>query len=163
FRILGDVGTLQPSIQQPATGAPQTIITTTVGDRLTEFTSYWNTLALNMSFGRKFSADLGWRAMKREGELDGNYVSRGSTSATVTTLAGDERESVGTHAFTGGVRIRPSDRLNFIFDVEHGTNNNAFVRINPLEFTRFRARAQVRATDKLSLTGAFTSTDRTNP
>ena len=47
--------------------------------------------------------------------------------------------------------------------MEHGTNNNAFVRINPLEFTRFRARAQIHVTDKLSLIGAFTSTDRLNP
>ena len=163
FRILGHVNTLQPSIQQTGTAPQQTIITTTAGDRLTEWTSYWNTLALNMSFGRKFSANLGWRAMQREIKLDGNYISRVSNSTTVTTLVEDERESVGTHAFTGGVRIRPSDRFSFIFDVEHGTNNNAFVRITPLEFTRFRARAQVHATGKLSFTGAFTSTDRTNP
>jgi hypothetical protein len=47
--------------------------------------------------------------------------------------------------------------------VDHGTSNNAFVRINPLEYTRFRARTQVHVTDKLSLIGAFTSTDRLNP
>jgi hypothetical protein len=163
FRIEGDVSTLQTTRQQPVTGPQQTIIVTTAGNRLTEMTSHWNTLSLDMNFGRKFSANLGWRAMQREIKLEGNFVSRASNSTTVTTLVDDESESVGTHAFTGGFRVRPSDRFSFIFDVEHGTNNNAFVRINPLEFTRFRARAQVQATDKLSFTGAFTSTDRTNP
>jgi len=86
-----------------------------------------------------------------------------SNSTTVTTLTDDESESVDTHAFVGGFRVRPTDKFSFIFDVERGTNNNAFVRINPLEFTRFRARAQVHVTDKLSVIGAFTSTDRLNP
>src|SRR5262245_35577603 len=54
FRISGFVNTLQPSIQQTGTAQPQTIVTTTSGDRLTNWTSYWNTLELNMSFGRKF-------------------------------------------------------------------------------------------------------------
>jgi hypothetical protein len=163
FRIAGQVATLQPSVQRTGTAPPQTIITTTAGDRLTKWTSYWNTLSLDTNFGRKFSANLGWRAMQREVELDGNFVSRVSNSTAVTTLTGDESESGATHAFVGGFRVRPTDRFNFIFDVEHGTNNNAFVRINPLEFTRFRARAQVHVTDKLSLIGAFTSTDRLNP
>ena len=163
FRIAGDVATLQTSVQQTGTAAPQTIITTTAGGRLTEWTSYWNTLSLDMNFGRKFSANLGWRAMQREITLDGLYTSRTSTSTTVTTLADDESESVDTHAFVGGFRVRPTERFSFIFDVEHGTNNNAFVRINPLEFTRFRARAQIQATDKLMFIGAFTSTDRLNP
>jgi hypothetical protein len=163
FRIAGQVDTLQPSVQRTGTAPPQTIITTTAGDRLTKWNSYWNTLSLDANYGRKFSANLGWRAMQRDVELDGNYVSRVSNPPSVSTVTGDESESVVTHAFVGGFRVRPTDRFSFIFDVEHGTNNNAFVRINPLEFTRFRTRAQVHVTDKLSLIGAFTSTDRLNP
>jgi hypothetical protein len=163
FRISGFVTTLLTNVQQAGTAQPQTTVTTTAGDRLTNWTSYWNTLSMDMNFGRKFSANLGWRAMQRDVELDGNFVSRASNSPNVTTTTSDESESVVTHAFVGGFRVRPTDRFSFIFDVEHGTNNNAFVRINPLEFTRFRTRAQVHLTDKLSLIGAFTSTDRLNP
>ena len=163
FRIEGDVSTSQTSRQQPTTGAAQTIITTTAGSRLTEMTSYWNTLSFDMNFGRKFSANLGWRAMQRDVTLDGNYVSQVSSPPSVSTTVNDEKESVGTHAFVGGMRVRPTDRLSFIFDAEHGTNNNAFVRIDPLEYTRFRVRAQAHLNDKLLLIGAFTSTDRVNP
>ncbi len=163
FKIVGDVSTLQTSLQQPATGPQQTIITNTAGGRITDLTSYWNTLALNMSFGRKFSANLGWRAMQREVTLETDYFSKASNSNSATVLDETESESVDTHAFVGGFRVRPTEKFSFIFDVEHGTNNNAFVRINPLEFTRFRARAQYHATDKLMFSGAFTSTDRLNP
>src|SRR5262249_55552402 len=41
FRIAGQVATLQPSVQRTGTAPPQTIITTTAGDRLTKWTSYW--------------------------------------------------------------------------------------------------------------------------
>lgn len=101
--------------------------------------------------------------MQRDVTLEGLYTSRASNSQTVTNLLQDESESVDTHAFVGGMRIRPTDRFSFIFDVEHGTNNNAFVRINPLEFTCFIVRAQFHVNDKLSLNGAFTSLDRLNP
>jgi hypothetical protein len=115
---------------------PQRAVRINAGDRLTKWTSYWNTLSLDMNFGRKFSANLGWRAMRRDVTLDGLFTSRTSTSSTVSTLVDDESESVDTHAFVGGFRVRPSERFSFIFDVDHGTSNNAFVRINPLEYTR---------------------------
>src|SRR5262245_66481086 len=86
--------------------------------------------------------------MWREVRLDGNYISQASNSPPATPVTSDESESVATHAFVGGFRVRPTERFSFIFDAEHGTNNNAFVRINPLEFTRFRVRAQVHATDR---------------
>src|SRR5262245_60794747 len=118
FRISGFVTTLLTNVQQAGTAQPQTIVTTTAGDRLTKWSSYWNTLSLDANFGRKFSANLGWRAMQRDVELDGNYVSRVSNSTAVTTLTGDESESIVTHAFVGGFRVRPTQRFSSMFDVE---------------------------------------------
>jgi hypothetical protein len=156
FQILGDMSSTQTRIQQPPTGSQQTVIADTTGSTVTDYTSYWNTLALDMRFSRKFSANLGWRAQKRDVTLDKVF-------APSPVINASESESVTTNAFIGGFRLRPTERTSFIFDVDHGTNNNAFVRINPLEYTRFRVRAQYHATDKLAFTGAFTSTDRTNP
>jgi hypothetical protein len=116
-----------------------------------------------MNFGKKFSANLGWRAMQREVELLGGVTTTNSPAFTPSIRAKDETESIDTHAFVGGFRVRPTNRTSFIFDVEHGTNNNAFIRINPLEFTRLRVRTQIQATDQLSFVGAFTSIDRVNP
>jgi hypothetical protein len=163
YRIEGDVNTLQNTLQRTGTGPLQTIIQTTFGSRLTDYESFWNTVELNMNFGRKFAANLGYRTQRRDVVLLGQYTSRTSTSPNVTNIPLDEEESDTTHAFVGGFRVRPSRRTSFFFDVEHGTNNNVFVRISPLEYTRFRARAQYQLRDNLTLIGAFTSTDRINP
>lgn len=156
FRIDGDMTTTRTSLQKPVTGAQQTVVVSALGNSLTDRTSYWNTLELNLNSGKKFSANLGWRAMHRDITLSKFYRSTSvttpsSAAPTVTTIAGDESESVNTNTFIGGVRFRPSHRASFFFDVEHGTNNNAFVRITLLEFTRFRFRTQVQATNSLSL------------
>ncbi|HEX4946534.1 MAG TPA: hypothetical protein VFZ34_07730 [Blastocatellia bacterium] len=164
FRIQGDMRTNQITVSQTGTSPPGTpSISRTFGDRLTGLTSYWNTLDLGMNFGKKFSANLGWRAMQREVEILGSVTSANSPAFTPSVRANDEAESIDTHAFVGGFRVRPTNRASFIFDVEHGTNNNAFIRINPLDFTRFRFRTQIQATDHLSFVGAFTSIDRVNP
>ncbi len=164
FRIQGDMRTNQSTVTQTGTNPPGTpSISRTFGDRLTGLTSFWNTLDLGMNFGKKFSANLGWRAMQREVEILGSVTTANSPAFTPSVRANNEAESIDTHAFVGGFRVRPTNRMSFIFDVEHGTNNNAFIRINPLDFTRFRFRTQIQATDQLSFVGAFTSIDRVNP
>ncbi len=164
FRIQGDMNTEQITRSQTGTANPTTATTRTVGtNRLIDLTSYWNTLELNMNFGKKFTANLGWRAMNRDVTLGGIYATPTSAPSATNPRVTNDEESINTNAFVGGMRWRPTNRLSFIVDTETGTSNNAFVRINPLEYTRFRVRTQVQATDKLSFTGAFTSVDRRNP
>jgi hypothetical protein len=101
--------------------------------------------------------------MQRDVTINSNYLVATSAPSATNPDVTDESESISTNAFIGGLRYRPTKRTSVMFDLEKGQNNNAFVRISPLDYTRFRVRAQVRATDKLGLTGAFTSMDRTNP
>lgn len=164
FKILGDMQYQVTAVTQPATGPQVTTISRNLGTGyLTDMTSYWNTLELNLNWGRKFSSNLGWRAQHRDVVIAGTWSTPTSPPTPSNFRITNEEESVNTNAFVGGFRVRPTDRLSFMFDVEHGQNNNAFVRINPLDFTRFRVRAQIQATDKLGIIGTFTSTDRTNP
>jgi hypothetical protein len=159
WRIAGDMSWLSVSVQQTGAAAPTTTTAVTVATGyVTDLSSFRNTLDANLNFGRKFSANLGWRAMSRDVKLAGVWNAT-STSPVVK----DEAESVLTNAFIGGLRYRPTNRASFMFDVERGQNNNAFIRIAPLDFTRTRARAQVQATDKLWVSGTFTSLDRSNP
>lgn len=163
FKIQGDMRTFQTTVTQMGTANPATALSNTIGDRLTDLTSWWNTLELGMNFGKKFTANLGWRAMQREVTLVGSVTTTTSPLSATNPVLKNEEESVHTNAFIGGMRIRPTNRFSFIVDTERGTNNNAFVRVNPLDFTRFRVRTQIQATDKLTFIGAFTSVDRTNP
>lgn len=163
WRIEGDVNTLQNSLQRTTAGVTSTIIASTFGSRLTDLTTYRNILDFGVNYGKKFFTHVSWRAQQRDVRLAGLFTSRTSTSSSVTNVVNDESESIRTDTVIGGLRVRPTDRTSFFFDIEKGESNNAFVRINPLEHTRIRVRAQVRATDTFSFYGAFTSLDRTNP
>jgi len=159
WRISGAMSWLNLSVQQTGAAPPTTTTTTTVATGyVTDLSSFRNTLEASFNFGRKFSADLGWRAMNRDVKLAGIWNAT-STSPVIK----DEAESIFTNSFIGGMRYRPTNKASFMFDVEHGQNNNAFIRIAPLDFTRTRVRAQVQATDKLWFNGTFTSLDRSNP
>jgi hypothetical protein len=149
YRILGHVDAVTQSRLQPVTGPLQTPTVSTFDNRATDLASYWNTLEVHFALGTKVAANLGWRAAHRD--------------VTLSRPGATEEEEQTTHSFIGGLRYRPTKQTSFFFDVEHGESNNAFVRINPLEFTRFRVRANIQATNTLSFTSTFTSTDRTNP
>lgn len=157
YKIVGDVRTDLLTTTQSGTSPPTTSTSFTIGNTFTEWKSHWNTLSLDMNYGKRFSANLGWRFMNRDVTLQRRLNDTGSISTQ------EEAENVNTNAFIGGARYRPIDRLSFMFDVESGTANNAFLRISPLDYTRIRARAQYLITDKVAVNGVFTSLDRNNP
>ncbi len=148
FRILGDVGSVTQSVRQPQSTTP--LISRSFDSRLTDYSSFWNTLQLQFNYGRKFSANVGWRAMRRDVTLG-------------VQGTGNEADTQTANTFIGGVRFRPVKNMSLFFDYENGEANNAFVRINPLNYQRFRARANVQVTDTFSFNSTFTVTDTTNP
>lgn len=163
FKIQGDnftsaVTRTQTGTANPVTGNPST---TQAQNYITDYASAMNTLSVSFNYGRKFLTNLGWRVMNRDVTVAGTY--RTPSSPTAAPIITNEEESATTHAFIGAVRVRPVNAVSFIFDVEKGESNAAFVRINPLEYTRFRFRTQIQATDKLSFIGTVTTMDRINP
>ncbi len=114
-----------------------------------DLSSYWNTLDLQYSKGKKLSANLGWRATHR--------------NVTVSDLATTEADTQNTNTAIGSIRIRPVDRFNLFFDYEKGQSDNVFVRTAAMDFQRVRARVSLLARDKLSFSGTVSTTDRTNP
>ncbi|MBS1809976.1 MAG: hypothetical protein JST84_17580 [Acidobacteria bacterium] len=165
FKIQGDnstrsVTTTKTGSNNPVTG---TAATTLAKNYITDYSSYTNTLDISFNAGKKFLANLGWRVMKRDVVVTGFYDQPSSQPSTTYPIIKNEEEAATTHAFIGGMRLRPTNRLSLIFDVEKGESNASFVRIDPLQFTRFRVRAQIQATDSLSFIGTVTTVDRTNP
>ena len=163
YKIQGDnftnsVSTTQTGTAAPVVGNPST---TQAQNFITDYAAYSNTLDVGFNFGKKFLANLGWRVMNRDVIVAGTYRTPSNATSTPTII--NETESATTHAFIGGMRWRPNNRMSLIFDVEKGESNAAFVRINPLEYTRFRVRTQIQATNSLSFIGTITTVDRTNP
>jgi hypothetical protein len=160
YRILGNayIRTLQQT--QTGTGPIATTNPTGCSPNLvtplgfycvsnTDVSSYWNTVDLQYSRGRKLTANIGWRATHRD--------------VQVGNLTGSEEETLNTNTAIGSIRIRPVDPLNLFFDYEKGQSDNVFVRVGAMDFQRVRARANITANDKLSFNATFAATDRTNP
>jgi len=150
FKVAGDVNALTQSSRQLPSGALANASTNTFDSRLTDYRSYWNTLQLQFNYGRRFSANVGWRATRRTVTLTNPDEGDGSYPQT-------------SHTLIGGLRFRPVKNTSLFFDYERGETDMAFVRVNPLAYRRFRVRANVKVTNSLSLDSALTTTDTANP
>ncbi|MEW6128572.1 MAG: hypothetical protein AB1757_16150 [Acidobacteriota bacterium] len=155
YRILGNLGGTTATTLRTVAGATTNTLTTSTFRHTTDVTSYWNTLQLQFGRGRSFSGNVGWRYTFRDVKL--------INTTTATTAAEPETERENTNTFIGGLRLRPVDRANFFFDYENGSSDNVFVRVAPLDYQRFRVRANIGITDALSFNTTFTATDKTNP
>ncbi|MFM8394044.1 MAG: hypothetical protein ACKOB4_08990 [Acidobacteriota bacterium] len=163
WKIEGGVATSSTSLNQNAAGTRTTVISLINDSRLTDLTSYRNILDLSANYGKRFFGNVGWRTQKRDVTLSGINQSGTATGLGAAALVGPESESIRTDSFSGGVRLRPFDRTSLSLNYERGESNNAFVRINPLEYTRVRARAQFQVTDGFSLNTSLVTLDRRNP
>lgn len=149
YKILGDVTATTRSTLQAPNGTITNPVSSSSDSRSTDVNTFWNTLDMRFSYGRKVSANIGWRFVNRD--------------VTLRTPASVEEVSQDTNSFIGGFRYRPTSAVSLLFDVDHGTRNNAFVRVNPLDYTRYRVRANLQAKHALSFTATFTSNDTKNP
>jgi hypothetical protein len=160
YRILGDayvntfqqrqVGTGTPTTTNPSPFSPNQVTPLGFfGLGQIDLSSYWNTLDLQYSRGRKLSANIGWRSTHRD--------------VNISNLTTTESDTQNTNTAIGSIRIRPIDPLNLFFDYERGQADNVFVRVAPMEFQRVRVRANVQAHEKLTVSATLSTTDRTNP
>jgi hypothetical protein len=150
FSVPGDVTTLTRRSVQSRNRAPTNTATNVFDSRLTDYRSYLNTLQVQFNYGRRFSANAGWRVTHRVVSL-------------TNPDEGDGRYPQASHALISGLRFRPVKNTSLFFDYERGETDQAFVRINPLAYRRFRLRANVKVTNSFSLDSALTTTDTANP
>jgi hypothetical protein len=149
YDIRGDVFTQTTTQRQPQNVTP---LTNTLNQQFTDYSSLWNTLQLQFNYGRKFSASLGWRTTHRD-----------TTLSPATPGQPVESDTQNTNSFIGGARYRPFKNTNIFFDYEKGSTDNAFVRVNPLDFQRVRTRVGIQVRPNLLVHSTFTATDTTNP
>lgn len=160
YRILGNLDSSTATTLKSTQGVVTNTLDTTAFRHTTDVTSYWNTLQLQFGRGRSFSGNVGWRYTFRDVKQFGTNVNTGSRPGSEVI---DETERENTNTFIGGLRFRPVERANFFFDYEKGSADNVFIRVSPLDYQRFRARANIDITHTLSFNTSFTATDRTNP
>jgi hypothetical protein len=150
FDIRGDVASMTTTVRTPQNVAP--VGATSLVSQITDYSSVWNTLQLQLNYGRKFSTSLGWR-----------FTHRDTTLSPPSPGSPVESDTQHSNSFIGGVRYRPVKSVNLFFDYEKGQSDNAFVRVNPLDYQRVRVRASYQAKPTLLIHSTFTATDTTNP
>ena len=136
---------------------PTTSITNSSGYRVTRYRKYINTLEGDYQFNNSIALHLGWRYTHRE--IGAALIDR---SSSVTTEPFAVEETNGTHTIIAGMKIKPVKNWVIFWDIERGTADNVFTRVENYKFTNFRVRTRY-TFSKFAFNFSAISKDNTNP
>ncbi|MBS1795570.1 MAG: hypothetical protein JSS81_17070 [Acidobacteria bacterium] len=142
FNISGVTNYTEAVFSRTSAGvARPTTLTNNWYDRVTGFRRYTNTLGFDVQVNNKFAFNLGYRYGNRHTVADGfNQPLPPATNLTRTIIT--EEETNKTNTFIGGFKIKPTKYWVVFGDVEHGTADNAFSRLENYKVTNFRIRSR---------------------
>lgn len=158
----------QDAIRRSPTGAALTPTTSrSFAYRYDAFRRHTNLLEGDYQFTKWLSAHLGWRYTTRQVRTDGfdasvNVTTGITTYTYINKPAGLLVVENTTNTLIGGMKIKPMRRWTIYWDVEHGTADNVFTRLENYEFTNFRIRSKFRA-NKFSFDLSVITKDNSNP
>ncbi len=159
--------------------AQPTRITTSTAYRVNDYRRYTNLIEGDFQFNNRISAHVGYRFTQRKVDVTGYDLSILSNNAvaarnnllnqcpftgtgSANPLIFCENEENTTHTVLAGMKIKPTKNWVLFWDVERGTADNVFTRIENYEFTNFRIRNRV-TLNKFGLNLSVISKDNTNP
>ena len=112
-----------------------------------------NTIEGDYQFTNWISAHVGYRYTKRNVDVTGYDISRTTTAVdpvptpaptpSSSYLAIGESEENSTNTLIAGMKIKPLNNWVIYWDVEHGTADNVFTRLENYDFTNFKVRSRV--------------------
>jgi len=115
-----------------------------------------NTIEADYQFSPSYSVHAGYRFTDRHIEL-------ANLDRTTTLATRAEEVDNQTHAAIFGFKARPVKAWTIYFDGEHGDADSVFTRLANNDFTNFRLRNRVNASNHLSLNFSLITKDNTNP
>lgn len=163
FSISGDEDFEEAFYRRNAAGNPlATVVTRSTGYRLKHYRRLTNTAEFDYQFSNRLGFHVGYRYTKRN--VEGAGVDNVLTSAPSPTnpLLINFEEHNTTHAGIGGVKIKPIKNWVIFADVEKGSADNVFTRVENYHYTNFRARSRWTLDDFTINVSAMTK-DNTNP
>lgn len=167
------------TFRNPAGVAQPTRISTSAAYRVNDFKRYTNLVEGDYQINNRVGFHLGYRFTHRQVSVNGydrNFVTNNNPSAvnnptlqcpftgtgTPNPLIFCENEENSTHTFIAGMKAKPVKHWVIFWDIEKGTADNVFTRIENYEFTNFRVRNRF-TFDKLSLNLSAITKNNTNP
>lgn len=161
YSISGGARFAEAVFSRTAAGAPRaTTLTNRFFDRVTGYRRFSNTVEGDFQVTNYFSFNLGYRWGQRRIHLLGFDQNLPPATPTVTLI--DEVEKNTTHAFIGGMKLKPAKYWTIYGDFQHGDSDNAFTRLANANFTNLRLRSRwVYKNVSVNLSGI--SKDNENP
>jgi hypothetical protein len=134
------------------------VITNTLAFRDTKYRRYMNTIEADFDLHARLSVHAGHRYTDRHIEIGVNDVNVGGVAdPTVETF--DNR----TNTFIFGFKAKPIKMWSVYFDLETGSSDNVFTRVDNYDFTNVRVRSILRPNRTLSFNASLVTKDNNNP
>lgn len=167
------------TFRNPAGVAQPTRISTSTAYRVNDFKRYTNLVEGDYQVNNRVGFHLGYRFSRRQVAVNGydrNFVTNNTPAAvnnaarqcpfagagTPNPLIFCENEENTTHTFIAGMKAKPVKRWVLFWDVEKGTADNVFTRIENYEFINFRVRNRL-TFNKVSFNLSAITKNNTNP
>jgi hypothetical protein len=164
FRINGNDLLLEILLRSKATAGGGTtvlppVVTNTLSFRTIDYRRFFNTIEGDWDINRRLSIHAGYRYTDRHIEQSNNAIPVGGTAPT------PEREMFdnSTNTFIFGFKVKPVKMWSVYMDLEHGTNDNVFTRVDNYDFTNVRVRSILRPNRTLAFNASLVTKDNSNP
>ncbi len=133
-----------------------------LASRINNYRRFVNTIEGDYQFGSLASLHIGYRFTQRKVSVAG--YDHTLTSATTATNPGfiTVNEENSTNTLLAGMKIKPMKRWVIFWDVEHGTADNVFSRVENYKFTNVRVRSRL-TFNKVVFNVSAVSKDNDNP
>lgn len=162
FRINGGDLLLETLLRSRPTASGDTVlppvITNTLSFRTIDYRRYLNTIEGDFDITSRLSVHAGYRYADRHIEL-------GSSNITVGGAANPSREKLdnSTNTFIFGFKAKPMKIWSLYMDMERGSADNVFTRVDNYDFTNVRVRSILRPNRTLSFNASVVTKNNSNP
>ncbi len=162
FAVNGGQIYAQDAVRRNAAGtAISPTVARTRAYRVEAYRRFMNTLEGDYQFSKQVGIHLGWRFTQRKVHSFG-YDFNLVTAAYSSGSPFDETEENKTNSLIAGMKIKPVKFWTLFWDVERGTADNVFGRLENYKYTNFRVRSKF-TVDKFSLDLAVITKNNKNP
>ena len=162
FRINGGDLLRETLLRSKVTAGGETVlppvVTNLLSFRTIDYRRYMNTIEGDFDISSRLSIHAGYRYADRHIEL-------GSSDITIGAAAVPEREKIdnSTNTFIFGFKAKPVKIWSLYMDLEKGSADNVFTRVDNYEFTNVRVRSILRPNKTLSINTSLVTKNNTNP
>ena len=162
FRINGGDLLLESLLRTKTSAGGTTVLPPVISNLLSfrtiDYRRYLNTIEGDFDINSRLSIHAGYRYADRHIEL-------GSSDITVGAAAKPELQKVdnSTNTFIFGFKAKPVKIWSLYMDLERGSADNVFTRVDNYKFTNVRVRSILRPNRTLSFNASLITKDNNNP